>query len=176
MKINSIIANPDYDGCVFKPEIRIPGSKLLWGKYFPVDICVYKNNEIVEIILNKAPASNIRQNHVNSIASLNSDIDRLSKSGNGLDNIKISLFNFLPKKSPFFKRNETIKNFEKNETFFLMKSGIVKKFCIDQVYIIFEIDGLENCESKLDVENLFSNSNPIKNISIEEFNYIPVKN
>lgn len=121
--INNVIINllkdkPEYADCDFKSEVRIPGTKLLWGKYFPVDICVYKNNEIIEIILNKAPASNIKQNHVNSIASLNSDIDRLSKNDNGLDQIKVSLFNFLPKKSPFFKRNETIKNFEKNETFF----------------------------------------------------------
>lgn len=53
-----------------------------------------------------------------------------------------------------------------------MKSGIVKKFCIDQIYISFEIDGIENCKNKSDVEGLFINSNPIKNITIEEFNYI----
>ena len=136
------------------------------GKYFPVDICVYKNDVLIEIILNKAPSSNIKQYRINSLNSINSDITRLSK----LENIKVSLINFLPKKSPFFKRDESIKNFENNTPFFLSTSGAVYKFDIDEVYITFEIDNLHKCFSKVDVKNLFS-INAITNIKIEQSNY-----
>lgn len=164
--IESLKNDPSYIGCVFKPEVRIPGSKLLWGKYFPVDICVYKDDILIEIILNKAPSSNIKQNRINSLNSINSDITRLSK----MDNIKVSLINFLPKKSPFFKRDETIKNFENNTPFFLSTCGAVYKFDIDEVYITFELDNLDTCKNKADVKNLFT-SNPIKNIKIMQGNY-----
>lgn len=164
--IESLKSDPIYNGCEFKTEVRIPGTKLLWGKYFPVDICVYKNDVLIEIILNKAPSSNIKQNRINSLNSINSDITRLSK----LENIKVSLINFLPKKSPFFKRDESIKNFENNTPFFLSTCGAVYKFDIDEVYITFEIDNLDKCNSKVDVKNLFS-INPIKNIKIEQSNY-----
>jgi len=164
--IESLKNDQGYVGCTFKTEVRIPESKLLWGNYFPVDICVYKDGELIEIILNKAPTSNIKQNRINSLNSINSDITRLSK----FDNIKISLINFLPKKSPFFKRDETIKNFENNKPFFLSTCGATYKFDIDEVYIVFEIDNLEDCKTKVDVKNLFI-GNPIKNITIEQGNY-----
>jgi hypothetical protein len=164
--IESLKSDPLYNGCVFKTEVRIPGSKLLWGKYFPVDICVYKDDILIEIILNKAPSSNIKQNRINSLNSINSDITRLSK----MNNIKVSIMNFLPKKSPFFKRDETIKKFENNTPFFLSTCGAVYKFDIDEVYITFELDNLDICKNKMDVKNLFT-SNPIKNIKVEQGNY-----
>ena len=164
--IESLKMDSTYDGCEFKSEVRIPGTKLLWGKYFPVDVCVYKDGELIEIILNKAPSSNILQNKINTLNSINSDIVRLSK----LDNIRITLFNFLPKKTPFFKRDETIKNFENNTPFFLSTCGAVYKFDIDEIYILFEIDKLEECLTKIDVRGLFQ-ENPIKNIVIEQSNY-----
>lgn len=164
--IESLKNDPLYNECFFKTEVRIPEEKLLWGKYFPVDICVYKNDILIEIILNKAPTSNIKQNRINSLNSINSDITRLSK----IDNIKVSLINFLPKKSPYFKRDETIKKFENNSPFFLSTCGAVYKFDIDEVYITFELDNLETCKNKIDVKNLFT-SNPIKNIKVQQCNY-----
>jgi len=164
--IESLKSDPTYNGCEFKTEVRIPESKILWGKYFPVDICVYKDGNLVEIILNKAPSSNIIQNKVNSLKSINSDIIRLSK----FENIKISLINFLPNKSPYFNIDESIKNFEKNKPFFLSSSGVVYKFDIDEIYITFEIDDLDKCSSKMDVKSLFS-INPIKNVNLIQKNY-----
>lgn len=164
--IESLKSDSNYDGCEFKTEVRISGSKLLWGKYFPVDICVYKDGDLIEIILNKAPSSNINQNRINFLNSINSDITRLSK----LENIKVSLINFLPKKSPFFKRDESIKNIENNIPFFLSTCGAVYKFDVDEIYITFEIDNLDKCSSKVDVKKLFS-TNPIKNVKIEQENY-----
>ena len=39
--INNVIINllkdkPEYADCDFKSEVRIPGTKLLWGKYFKI--------------------------------------------------------------------------------------------------------------------------------------------
>lgn len=53
-----------------------------------------------------------------------------------------------------------------------MTSGIVKKVDIDEVYITFDIENLEKCANRQDIKNLFVDNNPIKNISIEEFNYV----
>jgi hypothetical protein len=164
--IESLKSDIYYNDCVFKKEVIIPGTKLLWGKYFPVDICVYKDNTLIEIILNKAPSSNIKQNRINSLNGINSDITRLSK----LENIKISLINFLPKISPFFKRDESIKSFEKNEPFFLSTSGAFYKFDVDEIYVTFEINNLYKCNSKVDVRNLFL-VNPIKNVNLIQKNY-----
>ena len=164
--VESLKQDPFYDGCIFKTEVRIPGKQLFWGKYFPVDICIYRNDIPIEIVLIKAPASNIKQNNTNSKNSIHGDVSRLSK----MNGIKISLINFLPKKTPFFKRDETIKNFENNSPFFLSSSGFPYKFDIDEIFILFELDNLEACEKKSDVKNLF-NSNPIKNIGMIQENY-----
>jgi hypothetical protein len=162
----SLKLDSNYVGCEFKTEVRIPKEKITWGEFFPVDICVYKDGNLIEIILNKAPASNIKQNRINSLNGINSEIIRLSK----LENIKITLINFLPKKTPFFKIDETIKNFETNTPFFLTTSGVVYKFDIDEIYILFEINNLEQCESKTEVKQLFI-ENPVKNINILQQNY-----
>jgi len=159
--IESLKQDETYDGCLFRTEVNIPKRKLLWGESFPVDICVYKDYKLIEIILNKAPASNIKQNKINTLNSINSDITRLSK----LNDIKISLVNFLPRITPFFMRNETIKHFEKNSPFFLSTCGVVYKFEIDEIYVMFDIGDLNACKTKSDVKNLFS-INPIKNIKI----------
>lgn len=156
-----------YDGCKFKTEVRIDKSKITWGEYFTVDICVYKDDILIEIILNKAPASNIIQNKVNSIDKINSEITRLSK----IENIKITFINFLPKISPFFTRDESIKKFENNKPFFLSKVGIQYKLDFDEIYITFEIDNLDKCVSKVDVKNLFYMNNPIKNVKVEKSSY-----
>lgn len=164
--IESLKSDPSYISCEFRTEERIPGSKLLWGNYFPVDISVYKDGKLIEIILNKAPSSNIKQNRINSLNSINSDITRLSK----LDDIKISLVNFLPKRSPFFKRNESIKNIEKNSPFFLSTCGVPYKFDIDEIWVSFEIENLESCSTKSEVKDLFLN-NPIKEVKVHQENY-----
>ena len=78
--------------------------------------------------------------------------------------------NFLPKKTPLFKIDETIECFEKNLPFFLSKCGALYKFDIDEIYVLFEIDKLCECLTKKDVKNLFQN-NPIKNIVIEQSIY-----
>jgi len=160
--INSLKNNPDYDNCIFKTEIRIPGNEIYWGKYFTVDICVYKDDELIEVILNKAPTSNIKQNHVNSLNSKYGELGKLLK----LNNIKVTMVNFEPKITPFFQRNEKIKNFENNDVYFLTTCGI-----LDDANYKFDIDKIEECEDKISVKKLFIDNNPIKNIIVEEKNY-----
>lgn len=164
--IESLKSDPYYGGCEFKTEVRIPGEDLLWGTFFPVDVCIYKDGELIEIVLIKAPASSVQKNKTNTINSVNGDITRLQK----LDGIKVSVINFLPKKTPLFKIDETIECFEKNLPFFLSKCGALYKFDIDEIYVLFEIDKLCECLTKKDVKNLFQN-NPIKNIVIEQSIY-----
>jgi len=161
--IESLKNTNKYKDCVFKPEVRL---KPLWGKFFPVDVAIYKNDELIEIILAKAPASNIKQNKVNSMNAINSEIDRISHY-----NVKISLINFLPNISPYFSRNEDLKKFENNKPDFLMKSGIVKGVNVDEIFITFDVDGITGCKTKKEVKVIFKTYNPIKNIKIEEFNY-----
>ena len=48
---------------------------------------------------------------------------------------------------------------------------MIKPFNIDEISITFDIEGLDICESKEDVKNLFVKKNPIQNVKIEEFNY-----
>jgi hypothetical protein len=164
--IESLKSDPYYSGFEFKSEVRIPGEDLLWGKFFPVDVCIYKDGELIEIVLIKAPASNVQKNKINTLNSINGDITRLQK----LDGIKVSIINFLPKETPLFKIDETIECFEKNLPFFLSKCGALYKFDIDEIYVLFQIDKLYECLTKKDVKNLFQ-KNPIKNIVIEQSIY-----
>jgi hypothetical protein len=164
--IESIISNDNYKNCEFKTEVRISGKDLLWGSYFPVDICVYRNGKLSEIIFNKAPTSNLKQNKVHMLNDINSEIMRLSK----LSDIKISLINFYPNITPFFSKHETIRKFETNRPFFISTCGVPYKFDIDEVYVTFDIDKISECTTREDVRVLFE-QNPIKNIKIIEENY-----
>ena len=65
--IESLKSDPYYGGCEFKTEVRIPGEDLLWGTFFPVDVCIYKDGELIEIVLIKAPASSVQKNKTNTI-------------------------------------------------------------------------------------------------------------
>lgn len=162
--IESLKNSKEYEGCVFKSEYIL---KPLWGKYFAVDVAVFKNDNLIEIILAKAPASNIKQNKINNMNSLSSDIERISKY-----NVKVSLINFLPNETPYFTKAEKITKFEKNRPEYLMKTGVKKDVDVDEIFVTFTIDSLFNCKTKSDLKLLFETQNPIKNIKIEEFNYI----
>jgi hypothetical protein len=164
--IESLKSDADYSGCEFKKEVRIPESKLLWGKFFPIDVSVYRDNTLIELILIKAASSNISQNKVNYNNNLVGEIMRLSL----LENIKLSIINFLPKVTPYFKRDETIQKLENNTSFFITNCGINYKFNISHTYIVFDIDNLITCKTKEDVKNLFI-TNPVKNIRIETKKY-----
>ncbi len=161
------IMRENEDNVTFKKESKIECN---WGKLFKADVVKYKNNLVEEIVLIKAPASNVAQNHVNSLNSKAGEFQRIkSKDYRGS---KIRQISFIPNVTPFFSKNEKIKNFEKNKLFFITKCDILCKLDIKEVNITFDIEGIENCKTKQDVHNLFINNNPITNIVIETSDYI----
>lgn len=161
--INCLKKDDEYKNFKFIQEDSL---KSLWGKSktFKVDVGVYDENGLREIILLKAPASNVLQNHINFLNSINSDIDRLSYYK---DNVKFKIFNFIPRITPFFTKTEKIKHFETNEAEFITKSGKIFLMDITEIYIIFNINGIENCKNKKEVSDLFNDSIPIEDIKID---------
>ena len=74
--------------------------------------------------------------------------------------------------TPLFSDKEKIKDFEKNKSFFITENGILCYLDIQQINVTFNINGIENCETKMDIHNLFINNNPITNIVVETSDYI----
>jgi hypothetical protein len=155
------------DNITFKKESNI---KCNWGERFNVDVLKYKNDVLEEIILIKAPASNIAQNLVNSLNSQAGEYQRINS--NIYNGSKIRQITFIPNVSPFFSKNEEIKSFEKNKSIFLTKRNIRCYLDIEEVHVTFDIEGIENCKTKQDVHDLFINNNPITNVVIETSNYL----
>jgi hypothetical protein len=154
------------DNVTFKTEVNI---KCNWGKRFNADVVKYKNDSLDEIVLIKAPASNISQNHVNSLNSQAGEYQRIKSDV--YKGSKIRQITFIPNVTPHFYKNEEIKNFHKNKSVFLTKCNILCYMDIQEVHVRFDINGIENCKTKQDVHNLFIN-NPITNIVVETSNYI----
>jgi hypothetical protein len=155
------------DNVTFKKESKINCN---WGKNFKVDVLKYKNDTIKEIILIKAPASSVGKNHVNSLNNLAGEFQRIKASF--YKGVKIVQINFIPNVTPLFSDKEKIKNFEKNKSFFITENGILCYLDIQQINVTFNINGIENCKTKMDIHNLFINNNPITNIVVETSNYI----
>jgi len=165
--INGLQRLDTYSNCRFVQEDRLDS---LWGKSkkFNVDIGIYSGNSLFEIVLLKAPASNVLQNHVNFLNSVNSDIDRL---GLYKDTSKVKIINFTPNKTPFFENSGRIRHLEINEIEFITKSGKQFMMDIDEIYVTFDIVGIENCINKIDVNDLFMNTLPIQNVEINLNSY-----
>lgn len=151
----------------FKTESRIESN---WGKSFNIDVLMYKDTSIKEIILIKAPASSIKKNHLSFLSNLAGEFQRVKHDS--YKGSKIRQVSFVPNVTPLFSAQEKIKSFEKNKPFFITKQDILCYFDIEEVLVTFNIDGIENCETKQDVHNLFINNNPISNIVVETSNYI----
>lgn len=151
----------------FKTESRIESN---WGKSFNIDVLMYKDTLIKEIILIKAPASSIKKNHLSFLSNLAGEFQRVKYDS--YKGSKIRQVSFVPNVTPLFSAQEKIKSFEKNKPFFITKQDILCYFDIEEVLVTFNIDGIENCETKQDVHNLFINNNPISNIVVETSNYI----
>jgi len=172
-KINDTIieickSNPLYDGCEFKTEVRL-AKNISSGKWFSVDVLVYKSNKLVELILAKAPASNIVQNSVNMSNARFREVGRLFKYIE--DGVKLTFINFQPNITPFFKQNGAIKSFEKNSTHTLnlFKGALNSNLTFSEIFITFNIEGVEDCKTKDDVKSLLTNSEVISNIFVEVY-------
>ena len=51
----------EYMQCTFKQEHILKKDQILWGERFSVDVAVFLKGKLIEIILIKAPASNVGQ-------------------------------------------------------------------------------------------------------------------
>ena len=163
--IDALQKNPLYSGCEFRTDVVFEKDILIWGT-FTANVCVYKNEKLIEIVLIKALASNIKQNQNNTMSKTVADIVKL----NNLDpKIKITVVNFAPNNPPFFTRDEVIKGIESNAMAYLPKSSNKFRYVrdIDEVNVTFHIENLESCRTKTDVKNLFK-INPIKNVTSVE--------
>jgi hypothetical protein len=161
------IMRENEDNITFDKEIKVECN---WGERFNVDVIKYKNNLLEEIILIKAPASNIAQNLVNSLNNQAGEFQRIN--GDVYKGSKIRQITFIPNVSPFFSKNEEIKSFEKNKSIFITKRNIRCYLNIQEIHVTFDINGIENCKTKQDVHNLFIDNNPITNVVVETSDYI----
>ena len=163
--IESLQKNPLYSGCEFRTDVVFEKDQLIWGT-FTANVCVYKNEKLIEIILVKALASNIKQNQNNTMSKTVADIVKLNNIN---PKVKITVVNFSPNNPPFFTKDETIKAIESNSASYLPKSGNKFRYVrdIDEINVTFHIDNLESCKTKTDVKNLFK-INPIKDVRLVE--------
>jgi hypothetical protein len=171
LKINDAIidllkSKEEFRNCFFKREIKVEshcGKK----KKFSIDVVGYDvDNQIKVLVLGKAPASNVAQNEINSILNRAGEILRVT------ENTKIIFVTFLPNDTPFFNQKGFIKHFETNLPEYISKwKGVIFPRDFDEIYVTFDIDGIKNCKNKEDIEQIFSSSNPIKNITILENSY-----
>jgi hypothetical protein len=161
--INALKSSENYDGCVFDTEVRVK-EKINYGEYFTVDAQVFKSGKLSEILLFKAPASNIKQNSVNSMNSKVGEVIRIApliETG-----VKLTFITLLPNKTPYFKDNGDIKSFEDNK---IPNIDSVKKYIsvdFSDIVITFNIEGIENTKNREEIKNLFLNKKIITNIKV----------
>jgi hypothetical protein len=158
-----IIKRSGVSNVTFKTEHAI---KDVYGNTFKVDIAVYdEEDNLVQIYLLKAPASNIKQNYINFLNAQSGEFNRPDRTT--FPNLRIHGIMFLPNTTPYFRKDESIKNFEKNdETVFLTESDPFYKFDIEETHVKFDIEGIEVCTKKEEINNLFIETNPIRNIKV----------
>ena len=152
-----------YEGCIFKTEKRMYDN-ISWGNYFTVDIQVWKDGKLIEIILAKAPASNILQNRVNSLNARAGELMRLGEYG--VKGVNITFFTFQPNKSPYFTSLGKIKHFEETSVEGISKVRELITFDFTELTVTFDINGIENCITREDVKEIFMNEDVIHNIKV----------
>lgn len=169
-KINETIIelfkeNPSYSDCEFKTEIRLT-EDISSGKWFAIDVLIYKQGELFEIVLGKAPASNILQNSVNMINSRFGEVGRLHKYIS--KGVKLTFINFQPNITPFFKRNGNIDHFEKNTLHNLdnFREALRDNITFSEINITFNISGIEKCKNRYEVKELFTSPEIITDIQV----------
>jgi hypothetical protein len=170
-KINSAIINylsskEEFSNCTFKTEVKVESR---WGrtKTFCIDVIVYdESGNVILLVLGKAAASNIKQNEINLINSKFAEIFRVKGK------TKVLFVTFQPNITPFFQDGGEIKHYEENTVEFIPNdSELTFPRDFDEIYITFDIEGIENCKRRKDFEGVFACGNPIKNICIQENSY-----
>jgi len=158
--VKALSRQKKYEGCTFKIEDKIPSC---WGKTktFAVDIGIYKDGKLIEIVLIKAPSSNIQQNSINSCNSRAGEIQRID-----LDDVNVIFINFMPKQSPYFNKRGEVTKIENNKPESIITNRSKYPLNVLDITITFTIDNIINCITKKEISELFKSRNPIKNITI----------
>ena len=133
-----------YDDVEFRLEDKLSTPNSVGGKKtFDVDIAIYKEGVLIEVVLNKAPYSNICQNEQNSI---NSRIGETFRIVNDFPDIKITWFNFLPKMTPYFEDGGKVKRVEINQPHPICTDNFRKNISIKneirEIFVCFDWNGI----------------------------------
>jgi hypothetical protein len=166
-----------YKDKIFKKEVKLKTPNSLGGKpTFKVDIAVYDvDGSIVEVILNKAPYSNMKQNETNAIGSRVNEVFRLIYD---FPNVKLTWFTFSPNNTPYFKKSGLVKNIEKNDIHSICNENFYnrlridesEKFSIREIFVTFDWKGISVGQDKKDYDQMFINGQfSFENIKIQEF-------
>lgn len=165
-----------YKDKTFKKEVKLKTPNDMGGKStFKVDIVVYDvNGNIVEIILNKAPYSNMKQNETNATGSRFFEPFRLIYD---FPNAKLTWFTFSPNNTPYFKKTGLVKNIEKNnihsicnEKFYKLVSAESENFSIREIFVTFDWKGISVGQNKKDYDQMSINGQfSFEEIKIQEF-------
>lgn len=165
--INIFKSTKEFENCDFYTEYKLSNSIFkTWGEHFVVDVAIFYGDKLVAIVLGKAPASNIKQNKINSQKNIVGELKRLNK----LKNVKIFFVNLHPKVSPFFDKSGKIKHFEKNKVEntlqYLEEWEVVNAY---EFTVFFDIENIESCENKEDVKKLLESKNRVKNVEVHSY-------
>jgi hypothetical protein len=158
------------DGFTIKTEVRLT-KDVVGGKWFAIDVGVYKGEDLIHIFLAKAPASNIAQNAVNALNHKAGEVVRLHKLIQ--KGVKLTFVNFHVNTSPYFQRNGTIKVFETNPIHTLTDSdyrGGLAVQSFDEIVVSFDVSGLNDCKNKQEVKTLVCNEQVFTNINVRTYN------
>lgn len=154
---NYIKSQDGYENLNFKKEVKLKTPNAVGGKLtFKVDIAVYNGDELIEVVLNKAPFSNLKQNESNSIGSRVNEVFRLV---NDYPNIKITWFTFSPNKTPYFKKDLLVKNIEINNHLHSIcndkfRNNLSTSIELNEIFVKFDWNGIEIGQSKKDYDSL----------------------
>jgi hypothetical protein len=163
-----------YKDKTFKNEVKLSTPNSVGGKStFDVDIAVYDvDGNVVEVILNKAPYSNMKQNETNAIGSRVNEVFRLV---NDFPNVKLTWFTFSPNNTPYFKKDGVVKTIERNSIHSICNDNFYKNlslgdFSMREIFVTFDWKGISVGQNKKDYDQMFINGQfSFENIKIQEF-------
>jgi hypothetical protein len=163
-----------YKDKIFKNEVKLRTPNSVGGKStFDVDIAVYDvYGNVVEVILNKAPYSNMKQNETNAIGSRVNEFFRLV---NDFPNVKLTWFTFSPNNTPYFKKDGVVKTIERNTIHSICNDNFYKNlslgnFSMREIFVTFDWVGIAVGQNKKDYDQMIIDGQfSFENIKINEF-------
>lgn len=169
---NFIKLQPGYENYTFKTEVKLKTPNGVGGKLtFKVDIAIYDGDKLIEVVLNKAPFSNLKQNESNSIGSRINEVFRLV---NDFPDTKITWFTFAPNQTPYFKKDSLVKNIEINDLHSICNDNFRKNIStpieLNEIFVKFDWNGISVGQNRKEYDTLIKeNVMTFTNIEILRF-------